>query len=491
MSKPLIIVGAQGIYGSPWHTVRKISKLGQIGVISSASMHNVLYRILRLGDPGGHYKRALEAFPDQGMAERVYGRYYKQGGIPPTEPFKPLEKFSLEPSRELIELTIVANFCQAWLAKENHDGIVGVNFLEKIQMLHSYALLGLLIANINLLFIGAGIATQFPKILDKLVRYEQATYKVDVIGRGEKWPMEFNPREYLHCTMTELKKPLLIPIISLFVLAKSMTKMPGHGFDGFVIESPKKGGGHSMKARTKGQLTDDGQPMYGKKDEFDEADFPKLQDIGLPFYLAGGYASPEKLAYAQSVGAAGIQVASIITLSEDSGYNPEYRDRMRRRAYNDELDVFISPDASPFGFPFKVVRISGTHGDPQVYAARKRRCFTGLLLQPCIKEGETTIRYRCSAEPIDSFCAKGGDIDDTFMTVCLCEGLKAGVDLPQRLRDGTFELPVFTLSNDLSFLPHLMSGENDRYWILDAFKYLLSKQPAALKQLLQKAAMNL
>jgi hypothetical protein len=39
---------------------------------------------------------------------------------------------SVESSRELIELTIVANFLEVQLAKEGHDGLIGINLVEKI-----------------------------------------------------------------------------------------------------------------------------------------------------------------------------------------------------------------------------------------------------------------------------------------------------------------------------------------------------------------------
>jgi hypothetical protein len=42
--------------------------------------------------------------------------------------------YTINPSHDLVALTIVANFVEIWLAKEGHSGLVGLNLLEKIQL---------------------------------------------------------------------------------------------------------------------------------------------------------------------------------------------------------------------------------------------------------------------------------------------------------------------------------------------------------------------
>lgn len=470
-SLPSVIQGGMGIYVFPASSVRKVSQLGPIGVASGTGMYLVLPRLLQLGDPGGDYRRALQAFPDQEMARRVLNRYYVPDGIPPTTPFRNIERFSLTPSRELIELTICANFCQIWLAKEGHAGLVGVNFLEKVQMPHLYALYGALLAQVDYLFIGAGIPMQISAVLDKLVRHEPASYAIYVIGADKtvEYKTYFNPREFIRCTLPELPRPRFFPIISSSTIAQMMMKSGQHKIDGWIFES-KGAGGHSAPPRGKRVYTPSGEPLYGPKDDFN---FAELADTGLPFYCAGGFASPEMLALAKAQGATGIQVSSIFALSNQSYIHPQLRDYIRKEAYNGRLSVFNNPYASPTGFPFKVVQAPNTLGDVNVYTRRQRICDMGGLLQPYL-QNDGSIGYRCPAEPISAYCKKGGKKEDTTHKMCLCNGLLSTVGQGQRLKNGLVEPPVVTLGQDLSFLRQVMKNEDDGYSIEQAIQYLLS-----------------
>lgn len=472
MPHPTIVSGGMGIYAFPWQPVSEVAKLG-LGIVSGTGMHIVLPRLLQLGDKGGHFRRALKAFPDQDMAMRILDRYYVSEGIPSNKPFKNVEQFSLNPSRELIELTIVANFCQVWLAKDGHNGKVGVNFLEKLQMPHLYAIYGKLLAKADYLFVGAGIPMQISAVLDRLIKHETASYNIYVIGADKAitHSMHFNPRDYLKCSLPELKRPLFFPIISYSSIAQIMARSDDHTIDGWVVEVGSRGpGGHSASPRGKFLWTKSGEPIYGLKDEID---FDLLNSIGLPFYLAGGFASPEMLAYAKSMGAIGIQVASIFALSNNSGIQPDLRSYIRREGYNDRLVVFNDAHASPTGFPFKVVHMPNTLGDIQVYLKRKRICDLGGLLQPYLKT-DGSVGYRCPAEPVINYVKKEGKKEDTIYKMCLCNGLFGTVGLGQRLNNGTTEPPVVTLGQNLDFLKHLMSDENSGYSIQDVFDYLLS-----------------
>ncbi|MFA6553715.1 MAG: nitronate monooxygenase, partial [Patescibacteria group bacterium] len=381
----------------------------------------------------------------------------------------------LTPSRDLIELTICANFCQVWLAKEGHNYPIGINYLEKVQMPHLYALYGAMLAHVDYLFVGAGIPMQFSAVMDKLVRHLPATYSVYVIGaeKSSDYRMHFDPRDFIREILPELPRPKFFPIISSPILLQVLTKSGDQKIAGCVVET-KEAGGHSAGPRGKMVLTDAGEPLYGARDEID---FEQLRRIGLPFYLAGAYASPEMLAHAKTLGAVGIQVASIFALSDQpdhSGIDPKLRSFIRREAYNGRLVVFNDPNASPTGFPFKVVRLPGTLGDPEVFALRHRVCDIGGLVHPYIQE-DGSVGYRCSAEPVNSYLKKGGKIEDTANTMCLCNGLHATPGLGQRLKNGTTEPSVVTLGQDLSFLQYLMSDENDSYTIGDAIQHLLKQ----------------
>ncbi|HHT8911964.1 TPA: hypothetical protein ACT5CG_007306, partial [Burkholderia cenocepacia] len=67
-------------------------------------------------------------------------------------------------------------------------------------------------------------------------------------------------------------------------------------------------GGHSAPPRGRLTLDDEGQPVYGPKDV---ADLAAIARLGLPFWLAGGAGSPERVAEALEVGAAGVQSGTL------------------------------------------------------------------------------------------------------------------------------------------------------------------------------------
>lgn len=68
------------------------------------------------------------------------------------------------------------------------------------------------------------------------------------------------------------------------------TTLPDDLIDGWVIEAPLAGG-HSAPPRSK-QYDEEGHPIYDKRDE---ANLETIRELGKPFFLSGGYGSPEGL----------------------------------------------------------------------------------------------------------------------------------------------------------------------------------------------------
>ena len=66
----------------------------------------------------------------------------------------------------------------------------------------------------------------------------------------------------------------------------------------------------------------DGQVDLTKKDE---ADIAKMVTLGLPFWLAGAWATPERVAAARAAGAEGVQCGTVFALAEESGLAPQLR----------------------------------------------------------------------------------------------------------------------------------------------------------------------
>jgi nitronate monooxygenase len=108
---------------------------------------------------------------------------------------------------------------------------------------------------------------------------------------------------------------------------------------------------------------------------------------------------------------------------------------------------------------------------PEVYAARPRVCDNGYLREPVPEEGGR-ITYRCAAEPVVAYLAKGGSADDAAERRCLCNGLLATCGHPQVQKDGTVEPPIITSGDDLFRLATLLPAGRDDYGADDVIRYL-------------------
>ncbi|MEK7598801.1 MAG: nitronate monooxygenase [Patescibacteria group bacterium] len=468
-----VIQGGMGIGVSSWKLARAVALAGGIGVVSGAAIHLVIARRLQLGDPGGHLKRAFDAFPFTDVAQQVYAKYFIPYGKKKDKPFQNPEMFSLNPSQELNKLVVVANFVEVFLAKEGHSGLIGINYLEKIQIFHIYSLFGAMLAGVDFVTVGAGIPTQFPSIMEKLAKGEAVEYRLDVIGAvtGE-FSMRFAPREFFSGqTVPELFQPAFLPIISSNVLANMMAKKLMGQINAFVIEGPTAGG-HNAPPRDKNARNEQGEPVYGLKDVVNLA---KIRALGVPFIQAGGYGHPEKYEEARQAGAAAIQAGSIFQFSEDSSLAPYLRSIAKAAAFRGTLNIRTS-GVSPTGYPFKVALLTGTLSDPIVYSTRKRICDLGLLRE-LYKKPDGSVGYHCSAEPVEAYVRKGGKAEDCIGKTCLCNCLLANIDLAQHRANGFVEPPLITCGDDVSFAaPPLMRWREDTYRAADALEYIFGKK---------------
>jgi NAD(P)H-dependent flavin oxidoreductase YrpB (nitropropane dioxygenase family) len=97
---------------SSWKLARELARSGELGIISGTAMDVVVLRWLQDGDPGGLYRKALAAFPDQGMAQRFIDKYYVEGGKAADKPYAPLQMWQLDASQALREACVLGNFCE-------------------------------------------------------------------------------------------------------------------------------------------------------------------------------------------------------------------------------------------------------------------------------------------------------------------------------------------------------------------------------------------
>jgi hypothetical protein len=70
---------------------------------------------------------------------------------------------------------------------------------------------------------------------------------------------------------------------------------------------------------------------------------------------------------------------------------------------------------------------------------------------------EGKLVYRCPAEPVDAYVAKGGTAADAVGRRCLCNGLVASVGLAQARAAGE-EQPLITSGDDLLRIPQFHSS---------------------------------
>jgi NAD(P)H-dependent flavin oxidoreductase YrpB (nitropropane dioxygenase family) len=469
---PTVIQGGMGVGVSGWRLARAVAVAGQLGVVSGVALNTLIARRLLLGDPGGHIRRALASFPYADVSEQILDRYFVEGGIDPGEPFRSTPRLSLHPSQWATDLVVAANFVEVFLAKEGHDGLVGVNYLEKLQMATPAATYGAMLAGVDCVLMGAGIPREIPGILDAFAEGREANEKLlDGPPSSEVPAMTFDPDQVPYGAK-QLRRPAFLPIVSSDSLAAMLVRRSTGSVEGFVVEG-STAGGHNAPPRGKPVLDSIGQPVYGERDR---ADNQRMVDLGLPFWLAGGTGSPEALAAAREAGATGIQVGTLFAFARESGMEEGLRHQVLAAVREGGIDVRTDGRSSPTGYPFKVVQIDGSVAREDVYDSRPRVCDNGYLREPVVTP-TGRLAYRCPAEPVAAYLAKGGDLTDTEARRCLCNGLLATAGYPQVQKDGTVEPPIVTSGDDLAHLADLLPSGGDDYGALDVVRYLTGAAP--------------
>jgi len=472
IAHPQIIQGGMGIAVSDWRLARATSLEGALGVVSGTAINSVLARRLQLGDIGGHMRRALEHFPVPRIAEDVLRTYYRAGGKRPGESFKLAPLYRIKTNLAGLRLTVVANFAEVFLAKEGHEGKVGINFLEKVQLPHLPSLYGAMLAGVDYVLMGAGIPRQIPGALDTLRQHLKARYKLYVDGEvsAESTYTEFDPAEVLGTIANEpLHRPYFLAIIASATLAQSLAKKATGRVDGFIIEYPVAGG-HNAPPRGQLKLSSRGEPVYGPKDE---VDLQRIASLGRPYWLAGGYGGPDRLRRALDLGANGIQVGSAFSLCEESGVEPGLKKRALQSIVQKGMRVFTDANASPTGFPFKVMPLEGTGSEESVYQARPRICDLGYLRGIAkMPDGRTVLR--CASEPVDDYQRKGGKIEATVGKKCLCNALMANVGQAQIQKTGFTETPMLTSGDEVVMVLRFLKDGSTSYTAKQVIDFLRS-----------------
>lgn len=504
-----LIQGGMGVYVSNWRLARAVAieKPGiTAGTVSGTGLDVVYVRLLQLGDPGGYIRRSLSAFDHQfniNIGQKIIDRYFIEGGKSPTSRYKysPVQVVQmmdggdvippqsqddkpvlLQMDKETVELVIATAFAEVWLAKNEHNGNIFINLMKKVEIPLIFAMYGAMLAGVDGIVVGAGNPEGLPAVCSKLANHEAVTFDLPVLYReaGEKFQLHFDPKSVAdgNLTNTPLRKPAFLAIVShenlVNALAQSATRAP----DGFIIEH-HTAGGHNAGPQGPMKIDEIGQPVYGV---LDEPDLEAIRNAGLPFWLAGGYGSREKLMMAMKAGAQGVQVGSSFALAEESGIKPTYRsaifDELKKDA--DESSMIFTSQFSPTGFPFKVVQLADTLSEETVYQSRRRVCDIGLLQQRGIsKPGEDGVRrmfHRCPAATEADFIKKRGLPQNSTGKRCLCNGLLAAVGLGQGgIHNGEMmeEPAIVTLGNHLEGIRKFSRNGQYSYWAQDVVNDML------------------
>jgi NAD(P)H-dependent flavin oxidoreductase YrpB (nitropropane dioxygenase family) len=408
------------------------------------------------------------------MVSRILANHYIPGGKQADAPYKLTTLPTLKPNAAMDELIVVANFVEVFLAKEGHNGIVGINYLEKIQIPTLPSIYGAMLAGVDYLLMGAGIPRFIPGALDALAEGKTAVLNITVQGAlaGEEHTLSFDPARFCHGTPPTLKRPNFLAIVSSSTLALTLIKKSNGPIQGFVVEGAGAGG-HNAPPRGIMQLNQAGEPIYGPRDV---PELDKIKALGLPFWLAGSYATSGRITEAQKLGATGVQIGTAFALCKESGISPEIKKRVLDLCRSGDAKVLTDPNASPTGFPFKVAQLSNTLSVKSDYEARPRICDLGYLRHP-YRKNDGEVGYRCPAEPVDDYLLKGGTLKETEGRKCFCNGLTATVGMEQIRKDGSLELPLITAGNDLLQLIRFIPPGTESYSAADVIRHVLGDLP--------------
>ncbi len=467
-SYPTIIQGGMGIAVSSWQLAKEVSIAGELGVISGTAIDSVVARRLQDGDLTGDIRRAMAAYPHQETITEIMDRFFIEGGRAEGKPYLDVPKLSIKGNLFSNKLLAVASFVEVWLAKEGHNGLIGMNILEKIQLAIPAQLYGAMLADVDYILIGAGIPAQVPHLLNEISQGYKVAMKVDVADTKEKHYLHFDPRT-LGLDNFPIKRPLFLAIVTSHALVAYLNKDEETKPDGYVIEY-HVAGGHNAPPRAKNHVNDEGEAIYN------ELDIPNLEKIhasGSPFWLAGGYATPEKVKEAISCGAQGVQVGSLFALANESGFTKENRSSILTSLADPTMRVMTDASASPTGFPFKVIQNNQTLSNDNLYKERTRICDLGYL-RTMFQREKGGIGYRCPAEPLDNYEFKNGEVEHAQGSKCLCNALMADIGLGQIRPDGRTEISLLTFGSDLDGPRALRALHPDGWNAVQALNFLKS-----------------
>ena len=465
-SPPWLIQGGMGIAVSGWPLARAVAQAGQLGVVSGTAIDSVFVRRLQDHGVDESLQRILDTFPVASVVNNVVERFAtsRRSASTPYRAIPMLTHRNIQTSQDLL---VLAAYVEVALAKQGHDGVVGMNLLTKVQIPTVPTLFGTILADVDYVVMGAGVPTQIPGILEQLARGLPVDVPLNLIGTiaPEEVPLlHFDPARYL--PSHALHRPKFLGIVSSHVLATALSKRSNGPVDGFVVERPIAGG-HNAPPRGQFNVDAEGNPEYGERDR---VDFEVMRALKVPFWIGGGITTPQDVQAAFDLGAAGVQVGTLFACCRESGMDAILREQILSAVQSGDVDVITSTRASPTGYPFKVASAAGTISETAIYEARERKCDLGYLREAYVKV-DGGIGYRCPGEPVSAYVRKGGPVEDTVGRTCLCNGLMSTVGLGQVRANGEQEPPIITIGDCVNEIRPLLVGKRS-YGAADVIAHL-------------------
>ena len=120
-----------------------------------------------------------------------------------------------------------------------------------------------------------------------------------------------------------------------------------------------------------------------------------------------------------------------------------------------------------------MAQLPGTLSDPAVYAARPRVCDLGFLRELYARE-DGSVGYRCPAEPLAAWRAKGGAVEQTEGQQCLCNGLLGNIGLESILPNGERDKALVTLGDDVDCVKRYCTPDAPDYSAETVVRTMLS-----------------
>lgn len=449
MILPAIIHSTPQMTLSTWPIARAVARAGQLGVVSSAPLAPVLARRLQLGDFDAHLRRALEHFPYPGVARRVWEQFYVPGGKPVDQPFAPVRQPTLESGPALLELIVLANFAEVFLAKEGDAGNVGLHLHDQVQTALLPSLYGALLAGVDYVLVSGRNPAALPAVLDRLLKRQPAELEASVAKAPADATITcgFDPVCLGDVPPPNLVRPRVLAFVESPEQAASVFLRAGGRIDGFLWDCAD----HRLPSGT---------------------GLAHMRALALPFWISGLPARRENHTAARGAGAAGLCVSTPFIFCEESPLATALKHHVLTLVRDNPAALTPHLAASPTGPTVSVLQLEGTAAAPKVMSTRPRFCDVGYLRE-LYRKPDGTVGYRCPGEPLAHYTHKGGDPAAAQNQICLCNSLLASVGLAQVRSNEEIERALVPAGEDVRELGRFLAAGSTRFTAAEVIAHLV------------------